>query len=82
MGIEIEFEAKGGQIFIDGEAFDWGLDEDAIEQANRHSGTPEFARAIHNDIMEHFLGSISEVIGFRPTMRQVNEALDRGGISR
>jgi hypothetical protein len=82
MSIEIEFEAKGDQIFIDGEAFDWGLDEDAMEQANRHSGTPEFSRAIHNDIMEHFLSSISEVLGFRPTMRQVNEALDRGFISR
>jgi len=79
---EVEFRARAGKIFIDGEPFDWALDDDAIDEANRHSGTPQFMRAIHNDIMGHFLNSLSEVLGFRPSMRQVNEALERGFISK
>jgi hypothetical protein len=51
----IEFRADGGKIFVDGEPFDWGLDEGAVEEANRRSVTPEFTRAIHADSMEHFL---------------------------
>lgn len=79
---EIEFESRGGRIFIDGQPFDWALEDEAIDEANRHAGTPQFIRAIHNDIMGHFLNSLSEVLGFRPSMRQVNEALDRGFISK
>lgn len=78
----IEFRASGGKIFVDGEPFDWGLDDDAVEEANRRSVTPQFTRAIHADIMGHLLDSLSQVLGFRPSMRQVNEALDRGFISR
>jgi len=79
---EIEFKALGGRIFIDGEPFDWGLDDDAMDEANRRCSTPQFARAIHADIMGHFLDSLSQVLGFRPSMRDVNESLDRGYISR
>lgn len=79
---EIDFEARNGRIFIDGEPFDWSLDDEAIEQANDLSDTHEFARAVHNDIMGHFLDSLSEVLGFRPSMKQVNEALDGGFISK
>jgi hypothetical protein len=32
--------------------------------------------------MGHFLDSLSQVLGFRPSMRDVNESLDRGYISR
>lgn len=79
---EIAFQNRNGKIFIDGEPFDWELDEEAITEANRHSGNSEFMRAIHNDIMGHFLDSLSSVLGFRPSMRQVNESLKRGFISK
>jgi len=81
MAREISFEVSGGKILIDGGVFDWGLDDEAIQDANRHADKEEFMRAIHNDIMEHFLISISEVLGFRPTMKQINEAISRGHIS-
>jgi hypothetical protein len=81
MAREISFEVSGDKILVDGGVFDWGLDDDAINDANRHADKEEFMRAIHNDIMNHFLNSISEVLGFRPTMRQVNEAIKRGYIS-
>lgn len=82
MSREIDFEQRGDRIFIDGEPFDWSLDEEAVKQANELSESYEFARAVHNDIMGHFLDSLSEVLGFRPSMKQVNEALDGGFISK
>lgn len=82
MSREILFECRNGKIFIDGSAFDWDLDDDAIDNANRHSGNPEFMRAIHADIMDHFLGSMAEVIGFRPSMKKVNEAIKAGFITK
>jgi hypothetical protein len=78
----IPFEHRGGKIFIDEEPFDWDLDDEAIEEANKQSANAQFMRAIHLDIMEHFLVSLSEVLGFRPTMKQVNEALKSGHISK
>jgi hypothetical protein len=79
---EIPFQQKNGRIFIDGEAFDWDLDDSAISEANRHAGNAIFMRAIHNDIMNHFLDSLAAVLGFRPSMGQVNESLQRGFISK
>lgn len=82
MSREISFEQKDGKIFIDGEPFDWQLDEEAINEANKQSANEQFMRAIHLDIMGHFIDSLSEVLGFRPTMKQVNEALKSGFISK
>ncbi len=82
MSRKIPFEHRAGKIFIDDEAFDWNLDDEAIEGANRHAGNPDFMRAIHLDIMEHFLVSLSEVLGFRPSMKQVNESLKAGFITK
>lgn len=82
MAREIGFQQKGTTILIDDEPFDWDLDESSIDEANQHCGSPHFMRAIHGDIMRHFLSSLSEVLGFEPTIKQVNEALKRGFISR
>lgn len=82
MARDITFQQRNGRIFIDGEPFDWELDDVAIAEANRHAGNPEFMRAIHNDIMGHFLDSLASVLGFRPSMSQVNESLRRGAISK
>jgi hypothetical protein len=82
MARDIEFRQVGESIVIDGERFDWDLDEESIEDANRHANTPEFMRAIHADIMGHFLNSLEAVLGFRPTMKQVNDALEKGAITR
>lgn len=82
MSREISFRAEGGRILIDDEPFDWGLDVNAIEEANSHSSDAAFMRSIHMDIMGHLLDSLSEVLGFRPSMGQVNEALVAGFIKR
>lgn len=82
MSRDISFQAKKGKIWIDDQVFDWGLDDEAIREANKRCANLEFARAIHADIMEHFLDSLSEVLGFKPSMKQVNEALKSGFISK
>lgn len=82
MSRTIPFESRDGKIFVDDTAFDWELDDEAIESANRHAGNQQFMRAIHMDIMDHFLSSLAEVLGFRPSMKQVNEAIKSGFISK
>lgn len=63
-------------LIIDGVAFDWALDDESIEQANLQKNL----KAVHGDIQNHFLDSLEEVLGFRPTMKQVNDAIKEGFI--
>lgn len=71
-------ESEGQKvILINGELFDWGLDDSSIEMANDQKDM----KSVHNDIRDHLLDSLSEIVGFRPTMRQINEALRTGILS-
>lgn len=76
--VYFEMGQEDGQkvILIDGEVFDWGLDDESIEQANQHSDL----RSIHSQIKSHFLESLGEVLGFLPTIGEVNQALKDGVI--
>jgi hypothetical protein len=78
MSFSFEVGESEGQkvIFINGELFDWGLDDASIEMANDQ----EDIRSVHNDIRDHLLDSLSEVLGFRPTMKQINDALRTGNL--
>jgi hypothetical protein len=80
--IPFKTERVGGQevIVVDGEVFDWGLDEDSISHANRFSSNKDTMRAIHEDIRKYFLESIGELLGFEVSMRDINEALRAGCI--
>jgi hypothetical protein len=84
--VKIRFETAffEGQkvIAIDGDVFDWGLDEDSLSQANAHASNKEVMKAIHYDIRNYFLDCLSESIGFKPTMKQVNKALELGYIEK
>ena len=79
MGFSFEISELEGQkvILIDGELFDWGLDDDSIEMANNQQDI----KSVHRDIRDHFLDSLGEVLGFRPNMAQVNEAIRTGELS-
>lgn len=83
--MKISFEIKKNEnqnvIFINDELFDWGIDEEALFQANQLSSNPSALKAIHIDIKNYFLDCIEELIGFRPTILQINEALKIGYIS-
>jgi hypothetical protein len=80
--IEFKFEEHivEGQkvILLDGEVFDWGLDEDSAEMANSSMKNEKEASVVHEDVMKFFLESLSSVVGFNVSMEQVNKALKEG----
>lgn len=70
--------AKG--IFIDGELFDWGINEENFKDAIAMG--PEYFRLLQADIEHHFLDSISEFMGRRVTQQEINEATTSGWIKK
>ena len=68
-------------IFVDDELFDWGIEEEALEQARKFSKNDEgIQTAIHGDIQKYFLDSLSEFLGHTITLKEVNEAIENGFI--
>ncbi len=67
-------------IFINNEIFDWGIEEEALDQANEFASNANALRAIHFDIKNYFLECLEQHIGFKPTIKQVTEALKVGYI--
>lgn len=78
--MSISFKLKNKEILINDEVFDWGIDEDALKQANELASNPNALKAIHLDIKNYFLECLETYLGFKPTMKQVNEALKNGYI--
>lgn len=73
--MKIQEEDNQKVIVIEGEVFDWGLDEDALKEANDLSENLELMRMIHMDIKEYFLLCIEELTGLRPTIKEICEEL-------
>jgi len=82
MKIPFEIQELDNQkiILINNEVFDWGLDEEALDQANKISSNPNALKAIHFDIKNYFLECIQEYLGFKPTIKQIIESLKVGYI--
>jgi hypothetical protein len=80
ISFEIKEIDKQKVIFINGELFDWGLDEESIEQANKYANDKQTISAIHKDVKNYFIDCISEYLGFKPTIKQINKALEKGFI--
>lgn len=80
MKIPFEISEYEGQkvIFINKEIFDWGIDEEALDQANDFASNANSLKAIHFDIRNYFLECLEEHIGFKMTIKEVNEALKIG----
>lgn len=84
MKIEFKIDDVDGRkvIVIGGEVFDWGLDDEALSDANQFSSNKDMMRAIHADVREFFLRCLEEQIGFRMSIGDVNKALLRGYFER
>lgn len=68
-------------IFVDEEMFDWGIEEEALQEAKKFAaGDPSIKKAIHGDIKSFFLDSLSEFLGKEVTLKDVNEAIESGYI--
>jgi hypothetical protein len=65
------------RIFIDNQLFDWGLDENALEEINKVQDKQELEK-IHINIRNFFLECLSNQLGKKVTMGQVLEAIELG----
>lgn len=80
--IKLKIEELDGQkiLLINGEVFDWALDEEALIQANQYEKNKETMKAIHSDIRNYFLECIAEYLGFKPTIKQLYDGIQKGYI--
>jgi hypothetical protein len=67
-------------LLVDGEVFDWAIDEYSLDEANSHSSDKATMKVIHKNIRNYFLDCLGEVLGFRPSISRVNEGLRQGWI--
>ena len=65
-------------IFIDDELLDWQVDVNSLFEAKKMG--PAFFYAVQKDIEKHFAESVSEFLGRRVTIEQINEATKTGWI--
>ena len=65
-------------IYIDGELFDWEVDEEAYHWAEKQG--PAMLMAVQKDICKHFLQCLSEVVGRKISIQDLQEATKTGWI--
>ena len=65
-------------IFIDGELLDWSVDTESLRDAMRMG--PKYARAVREDIQQHFVESVSDFIGRKVTAQEIQNAIKIGWI--
>lgn len=75
-------QANGGgiekAIFIDGELLDWQIDMNSYMEAMKMG--PMYRREIQRNIEEHFVSSVSDVLGRKINMNEIKEAIKTGWI--
>lgn len=78
------FQDKEGYIrkgiFVDGEYFDWGVDEENFKDAM--SMGPAYVEVIKRDIERHFIESFSEFIGKKITIEEFQIAMKNGYLEK
>jgi len=65
-------------IYIDGEYFDWSIDEESFDWAKKQG--PEIFAATQRDIAQHFIDSLSEMVGRKVTIQEFAIATKIGWI--
>lgn len=75
-------------IYIDGEHFDWGVDEEnfkeAQETARKLGGQTGalYMKSVQESIQRHFMESISEFLGRPVSAEEINKAQQTGLIDK
>jgi hypothetical protein len=76
-----EFPEYGRVIVVGEEAFDWGLDREAIRKAIMAYGSDQAGRrGFTGNVISHLTASFSEFIGRQVTLAEINHALEVGEI--
>lgn len=66
------------EIYINGELLDWSVDMNSLSQAMVMG--PEYAWQAQQSIAKHFTESVSEMLGRKVTMEEINKAIATGWI--
>ena len=82
--VEVEIEGKNKKCLVFGnEAFDYEIDEAELSKAIHVCGkTDESRKALHGEIQAHFIGSLSEFLGWSVTLEELMEGIKNGYIER
>jgi len=66
-------------LFVDDQMFDYMIDEDSLRSASIYCNkNPNLKKAVHGDIMKHFVDSFSEFIGRPVTLDQICQGIEAG----
>jgi len=80
-GYSEEFNKDINALTVNGEVFDWGLELDSWLEAKKViSQHAELTETVTTSILNHFCECFSEFVGQNMTLREVNEAIERGYI--
>ena len=67
------------RIFIDDQLFDWGIDENAINQINKLKNLEEIKK-VQENIRQYFLQSIGYFLEREVTIKEVFEGIQSGSL--
>lgn len=65
------------KIFINDQLFDWGIDENSMNQIKQIKDEEEIKK-INNNIKNYLLSSLEEFIGKKITIKELIDALKEG----
>lgn len=77
--VKMQSDGSGGiekAIFIDGEILDWKIDMNSYMDALKMG--PQYQREIQRSIEEHFIESVSDMLGRKVTMLEIKAAIKSG----
>ncbi len=66
------------EVWINDEKLDWSIDIKSFHEAVKMGLM--YQKAVKRDIVRHFVESVSDLVGRKVTMQDVNEAIQRGWI--
>jgi hypothetical protein len=66
------------KIFIGGEMLDWSVDSSSFIEAQKMG--PQFMRAVQEDIAKHFIQSVSDFLGRKVTLEDIQQGIKTGWI--
>ncbi len=78
MKVEIKEIEGQKKLYFDDELFDWEINETDLKQAKEFlRDNPSLVKKVHDDIKNHLLDSLSEGLGKKINIKELNEAIKR-----
>lgn len=76
----VEIEGKK-YITVDNEAFDWEVDSDQLKNISfKIKNDPSMRESFIGNIIKHMASCFSEFVGKKVSLKEINDAIERGYI--